>query len=403
MSQNSNLNLLHIGLQSSAAAWGTVASSLVSLDTDPANPAIDKERLQSPSMSGDGLEVASRPGKTIADMPSIALPLRGCKSGGAGDTVSSGGGTANTVLDVLLQSFFGQAPASASGETTDATDAGSGTTVTADAASAFTAGDGLVVAGTTSGKLNARQVVSVSSADITVDRALLNDGSADTADENTTIYAMDSYKLDFDGTNHKAFTLKHSKDGGQVDTFIGCQAASLELAFPRGGDAKATFSGIDFSDYSSGESASTYSAPTVGDNVVCLDSPFFIGGTEAYAYDIAVNINTDLQMRAADGTPRGHAGFAAVKKTVECTAKILLGSLGREYAEGDIEANLRAAGTLDVAFQHGRSAGAISYVRIPAASTQSAKVVSENGQEVLVWTFRAVAPSSGEAFTLHLG
>ena len=47
MSQNSNLSLVHIGLQSAATAWGTVASSLVSLDADPMNPAIDKERLQS--------------------------------------------------------------------------------------------------------------------------------------------------------------------------------------------------------------------------------------------------------------------------------------------------------------------------------------------------------------------
>lgn len=403
MSINSNLHLLHIGLQSSAAAWGTVASSLVSLDCEPMNPAPDTERLKSPSMAGDGLDVASRPGKRTGTIGSISLPLRGCKSGGAGDGVASGTGANNAVLDVLLQSHFGQAPTPATGETTDAVDAGSGTTVTADAASGFAAGQGLIVAGTTSGKLNARQVVSVSSADITVDRALLDDGSADTADESSTIYAMDSYKLDFDGTNHKAFSLKHSKDGGQVDTFIGCQSATLDLNFPAGGDATAVFGGIDFSDYNDTESASTYSAPTVGDEIVCLDCPFFIGNSEVYASGVTVKITNDLQMRMADGTPRGHAGFAVVKKRVEVTAKILLGSLGREYAEGNVEDNLRVSGVLDVAFQHGRSAGAISYVRIPAASTVSAVIGTENGQDVLTWVFEATRPTSGEAFTLHLG
>ncbi len=404
MTVQSKNHLVHIGLQANAASWKTIASSLTSLNAhDMFHPAVDHERLTSPTMAGDGLEEASRAGRTTATLPSLKVPLRGCKSGGAGDSVSSGGGTSNVVVDALLQAAFGQASTAATGETTDATDAGSGTTVTMDAASGLSAGQGILVKGTLSAKLNARMVESVASADVTIDRALLNDGAADTADESEVVYACDAYNVDFDNPDHIPLSIKHSKDNSEVHSFIGCLPASWELDFPSGADATLSLNGLDFSDYNETESAGTYSAPTEGEEVVCLDSPFFIAGAEYFAYGIKVSGDNGMQPRSADGTPRGHASFASSQKRVEVTAKIRLGSQTREYAESGLMAALREGTSLDVAFQHGRDAGAVSYCRIKAASTVSATVSSENGQDILTWVFEATRPSSGSAFTLLLG
>lgn len=395
-------DLVFIGLHASAADFSTVPSSLLSVDAAEFKPTYDYERLRSDSQRGDGRQQDSRVGKKLAEIPTLKVPLRGCKSSGAGDGVSSGAGANNLVLDAILQSVFGQAASASTGETTDASDAGTGTTVTIDAASGFAAKDCIVVQGSSSLRWNARQVESVATADLTVDRALLNDGAADTAKEATVVYAMDVYRIDWTEHAHKHLGIKHSKDDGVVEMFLGCLGSALELDFPAGGDATASLTGIGFSEHNRDESAGTYSQPNEGEEVVVLDSPFFVGSSEYFATGVKVSIALERATRMADGSRNGNAGFVVSKKSVTVTAKILVGSLSREVAESLVET---WRGTpQDVAFQHGRTPGAIEYSRLLNANTVSAKTGVENGQRVLTWVFEAARSADADKdFFVALG
>lgn len=388
--------LIHVGLHASTSDWTTVAASLISADVEGFDPKAGFERLRSPSMAGDGKQAVSRKGKSIAQIPAFKIPLRGCKSGGAGDSVASGAGANNELVDILLEALLGQAASGATGETTDGVDAGSGTTVNASAATSFAAGDGILVQGTSSGKLNAREVVSAASAAITVDRALDNDGTADTADEGVDIYAMDTYSLAWATAAHKHLTFKVTEETGDTKTWIGCLPSSAELDFPLSGDATLTLNGFDFTDFKTTEAAGTYSAPTVGEEVVCIDSPVFIGSQEYLSHGIKVAIANGAKPRVASGTPRGVAGMVcADKKTVTVTAKILVGTLSRNATES-LKATLETT-TQDVSFQHGRDAGGVCYCRFATADTISVDIGDENGQRVMTWQFLA------HDFNLHLG
>lgn len=399
MTELTRLDLVNIGLHASNTDFTTVPGTLHSVDAKW-HPSNDLERLRSESMRGDGKMRASRTGKKTASLPSLVVPLRGCKSSGAGDGVSSGAGVNNLVVDAILQSVFGQAPVASVGETSDGADAGSGTTVNADAASSFATGQGLLVKGTTSGRWNARQVESKASAAITVDRALLDDGSADTADEATVLYGMDTYGIAWDEPKHKHLTLKHSKEGGRVDTYVGC-LGTLELDFPAGADAKLSLNGLGFTDHNITETAAAYSAPLEGEEVLVLDSPFFIGSEEYLATSVKTSITPKIVPRGADGSRNGNVGFIVDGIEVKVVAKILVGSMSRHIAESLID-TIRGA-TQDVAAQHGSTPGAISYQRIPAADTVSAVLGEENGQRILTWTFEAARSTKTNDYSISLG
>ncbi|WP_281955322.1 hypothetical protein, partial [Pseudophaeobacter arcticus] len=264
MTDRSRLNLLHVGLAADAASWASVASSLITVDAlDGFHFSVDKERLEQPAMTGTGLRVASVAGKKMSSVPNLRLPLRGCKSGGAGDGVSAGAGANNELLDILLEHALGTPVVASTGDTTDGSDAGTGTTVTMDAASALVAGRGIVVKGADSGKLSAREVVSVSTADVTVDRGLTDKGTAEDADEGEVAYGMDTYTVDWDLTNHKHLTAKLTKDSGLVETLLGLHCGGWELDFPSGAFATLALTGMDFSDHNQTEGAGTRSEPTV--------------------------------------------------------------------------------------------------------------------------------------------
>lgn len=401
MPGNARLDLVFIGLHADAADFNTVPSALLSVDAADFRPTHDYERLRSDSQRGDGKMRESRKGKVTAEIPSLKVPLRGCKSGGAGDGVSSGAGVNNKIADVVLQAAFGQVASASSGETSDASDAGMGAVVTADASSSFTAGDCLVVKSTAGNRWNARQVVSVATADVTVDRALLNDGAADTAKEGEVIYAMDVYAPAWAVSKHKHLGVKYSKDDGSVEAFWGCLPSSLELDFPAGGDATATLAGLGFTEHNRDESAGSYAAVAEGEEVVVFDSPFFVGALEYFASGVKVSVALATSPRPANGSRNGNAGFVVSEKAVKVTAKILVGSLSREAAETLVETWRGAA--QDVGMQHGDTPGGISYMRVAAANTVSAKTSVENGQRIITWVFEVTRSSAAEDFFIALG
>lgn len=400
MSQE-RLDLIHVGLHSSNSDFTTFPTTIHSVDA-VWNAAYDYERLRSESMRADGKKFPSRNGFKTGNLPNLSVPLRGAKTSGAGTAASSGAGANNVVCDTLLECVFGAGATGATGEATDAADAGSGTTVTASAASSFAAGDGLIVRGSTSSRYQARQVVSVATADITVDRELTDDGVSDTAVENTAIYAMDTYELAFAEHKHTHMGLKISKDDGAVDRWIGMMPSSLELQFPAGQEAKLVLSGFDFTDHDTGSSASTYVTPTAGENVDVIDSPLWIGSSEYLAYDTSLQIALEVVPRTADGTRNGKHGFIVTDKTVTITTKIRVGDLTREVAESFMN-TLRGSAS-DVAFQHGETPGGISYVRAPVCDARSVQLITENGQRMVQVTWEVARSSSGTStLSLHLG
>jgi hypothetical protein len=320
-------------------------------------------------------------------LPDVTVRMRGI-SGGAGDSTSSARLTKSAVVARFLDALLG-AGVDASGETTHASDAGTGTSLIMDAASSIAAGSGVLVKGTTLGKYVAREVVSVSGDTLTLDRALTDDdGDADTPAEGEVVYAAATWRANPAAINH--IHMYFDVEGDLTDSrrqLFGCLAGGT-IAIPNGGAVELTLSGIRGSSFTAGSNADpTYSAATEGSDIIAIDSPCWIGSTPYHLVNASIDLGITIQPRETQSAAQGVAGYVVSDVMVKITGMIRLGDLDGEAADA-LLTGMQSTTTYDFAVQVGRAAGSAMYLRLPAADFEAQRAES-NGQEMISFTANA--------------
>lgn len=357
---------------------------------------IDRTGYQTPN----GMNLPDLRGKQSVGLPDVQIELEGLSGGGAGDGTASSS-LSHTVAQ-LLANLCGSSLGTATGDTLNASDAGTGTSVIADGAwpTVPVQGRAWLIEGTTSGKLVARttdsavSTTNVSNDTITIERALTTDtGAADTAAEGTVAYGGRTINLDPDDYNVTHFFLQSELDNSERK-FFGC-VANWQLLFPRGDVAKVNLTGIQCTSWEDvAESGATYSAPTTGNPIITLDANLWIGSTLYQGFDFAFDAGLAFEPRASDGGPNGHWGFVRTGAKPVLTGKLRHGALTGPAEATDAllstwrGANDYSADTFDVSLQVGRVAGAAVYIRIPKARLKLEEA-DEGGQ--IIYNMTAMA------------
>lgn len=382
----------------------TAPSSFVFVEpASPFSPDHSYEKLPITSQRGDGSIVPDINGRKNRSLGSPAFYLRGLETP-AGDGVAADASAYAQILDRICEPVFGTDVNEPTGETADGSDAGTGTTVTADATTGFTAGDLIAVQGATSGRLQTRQVVSAAGADITIDRGLLDTtGTAEDAAESSVIYALASWDFDPSVQCVPHLAVDYERTDGRRQ-FLGALPTSAVFTFADGQAITVTLNGLMASDWSDEADADpSFSAAVEGSEIIAQDMRFYIGSSQYYARDHVITVDLGVQPLTADAGPNGHMGFVRVTPTVTWTCNIYRGADGRSADEA-LENTLQGEATQDVALSVGSAAGALAYFRMPAADVQA--VVTElDGMEGLALTMKATrVTTSGIAdFTFGVG
>lgn len=363
--------------------------------TDP-ELTTDVEKLDRDLVRGDNENYASIVGKKMTAI-NFNMEVRGIQqaggTGGAGDSQSAAY-TTNTQLGSLLDCVCGVNGNNDSGETTDAADAGTGTTVTMDAATSLSNQNGVLVKGTTSGKYQAREVVSTSGDDVTICRELTTDtGAADTAAESEVAFASASWYLDADNANH-IHAFFDAEGYAWRRKLYGC-LGNCTFNVENGAVMTANFTmgGTDWLDVA--EANPTFTAQRAGTPAVAIDSAFHIGSTRYDLLETSIDLGLTMQDKTTfDGT-NGMAGFAVTRAQPVITAKL--------YYSDTLLNTLQGATTQDVLLQIGSTAGSTIAFRMPAGSTRNAKRSITNGMETIDVEFVGSRPTSGNgSLRIHL-
>jgi len=394
VSDNKQAVYVQYGQHASTTDWSSTPGSLKHLRprNAPVWPIPLTHRDRSGYQTGNQERIKDIVGSKGPEVTDLELDAYGLDSSGAGDGTDAS--TLDTDAYEILSVAFGGTQ-DGTGDTSDASDAGSGTTVTMDAAAAFAAGDGMLIKGTTSGKYVAREAVSVSSADVTVDRALTTDvGAADTADEDEVVYAARSFYLA--PLQHDVSHLYVRAEGADWRRdYYGCLFATLEidatdplaLVYRVGG-----LQSTDWADDVSDENPS-YSAPTRGSLINTYDSPLWLDSTLYMAHSVKAIVELAIAPRTGQGGANGRHGFAVVGRTARIEATLRSGGLTTPHEVSDTAATtFRGDSVVDLGVQFGRSPGAASYLRAPAAEVRL-DPVDDNG--MLGWQMVAHCTESG--------
>lgn len=355
------------GSQSSTSDWTSTPSLTHATPTN--NPLFAPDlnyvnRADYQQCDGDAIPNVQS-GKNVS-VPDLSFEIAGLSGSGAGDaTAASGLSHGLEPAFTLLSSSL----VSGTGDTTDASDAGSGTTLTTDGGSPWALGEIVLVEGTTSGKLCARVIEAKSGSNNTINAALTDDtGSADTPAESSVVYAGKNYYFDGTTPDRTHFYIDAEGDGWRY-TYDAC-FGSGSLAFPTGGLASLNLSNLMCTDWATASPAAPgYTAPTAGSPIPVVDSPCWINGSLYMAYDIELDLGVGFNPRRSDGAPNGHWGGVADVVRPMLNFKLRAGTLSLETTEAVME-SFRADGTEEVMIQIGRTPGAAMAIYAPALKMQ---------------------------------
>ncbi len=239
----------------------------------------------------------------------------------------------------------------------------------------------------------AREITGIATDTLTMDRGW--SGTATSAN----IVPSASWYLDAADPSHTHAYFLVESDGTTSATewgraLFGCMS-SATLNVPNGGLVTLSTDWQTTKFTSPAHSSLTFSAPTVGDEIVAIDSPFFIGSTQTDLIELSVDFGLELQKHQTyDGT-NGFSGYKVIRKRPVITGKI--------YYNQTTMATLQGATAQDLAVQLGRSGAGAMYVRMPAASIESATRSDFNGQEAIDFVAVGTRPSAGNgALRIHL-
>ncbi len=315
----------------------------------------------------------------------FTLELRGI-NGGAGDSTSAAY-TTKAQLGSLLDVVCGVNGNNDSGETTDAADAGSGTTVTMDAATSLSDQNGVLVEGTLSGAYQAREVVGTSGDDVTICRPLTQaSGVADTAAENKVAYASASWYLDADNANHT-----HGFFVAEGDSFtrkVYGAMSNLTIAFGNAeiGTAAFEFTGSNWTDAGNGGTL-TFAAQAAGGPIVGTDSEIHLGSDRYDLIETSVDFGLEMTPKADLDSANGLAGYKVIRAMPKITCKF--------YFNETLFNTLQAENTQDLLLQLGSTAGSCIAFRMPAADAREVVHSVTDGIETIDCVFHGTRPATG--------
>jgi hypothetical protein len=297
--------------------------------------------------------------------------LRGL-NGNSGGTVAS---TDNGELRPIFDCAFGVLGNGGTGNT--AVSSGSTSTVLRVTSSAgFGAGDMVLFNDGT--ELIAREIVSISSNDLTLDRAYSGSPT-----NGGTVYCGVVWYPDNDVSAHAHLSVDAEGENWRRRAFGG-MASSLTLDFPANGGLAMVSSSWDFSEWEDTAEGMSFSAPTVGSTIPCIDGTFWVGATEYLLRDLKVALSLTKAQRSTYSGTNGWAGYAVTDKVVTMEGSIPLGALTSEGTDS-LVGTFQGATAQDIAVQIGRSAGAAVYMRMPAADID-AEIVSIDGMDHIKFT-----------------
>jgi hypothetical protein len=173
---------------------------------------------------------------------------------------------------------------------------------------------------------------------------------------------------------------------------LGCTVTQMGLEVPDdGGPLKFSFSleGNDWSD-SEAVTGTAYAASAGGEPILSADSPFFIDGDLYCARDFSLTFANGATKKVTPCGVNGFDGHKTVGPTVEASFSLYVGSGVGEAAKA-YQTTLEA-GTHDLVFQFGRTAGRAIGIRIPAADC-SVTIGSVDGQDMLQVTAMGTSDS----------
>lgn len=348
-----------------------------------------------------GEHLADARGIQVLDHGDLPTHCEGLSGGGAGDGVDAStlGSTVWSIIEL-----FGAAQ-SGIGGLTHASDAGTGTTValaTGEAAG-LAAQDAVLVKGTASGKYQAREVVSKSTDDLTVDRALTDDaGAADTADEGEVVYASRSVLADHDVTEVANLAFFQSGDNWDREAF-GCFPSSAQLQMEDGEILRLVLGGLRSSVWNKTLTSGALSRtdPTTGFPVICAPLILHIGNNRmvghSFNFDFGLNIsprrgpadNNRLGFVRKAGMPKLTGTFSqgALTAPQEITEALKTTYDGAEKYSVD---------TQDVSLQIGDQPGACWLIRMPAARVRVTGHPKEEGLDMVSLEMTGVRASTAQ-------
>lgn len=319
----------------------------------------------------------------------LTLHCEGLSAGGAGDQTAASG-LDSTVWPII--ELLGGETRDGTGAETDASDAGSGTTVnlaTGDGAN-FVGKDGILVKGTTSGKYQAREVRSVSTDALTVDRPLTDDeGAADTADESEVVNASRTVAANNDVTEVGNLAFFQSGDNWDREAF-GCFPSSAQLQMEDGEILRLVLGGLRSSLWNKTLTSGALSRtdPTTGFPVICAPLILHIGSNRmvghSFTFDFGLNVSArrgpadnnrlGFVRKAGQGKLSGTFSQGALTAPQEITEALKTTYDGAEKY---------SVGTQDVSLQIGDQPGACWLIVMPAARIRVTGHPKEEGLDMV--------------------
>jgi len=382
--------LVSYGLHSSSSDW-TTTPSLINVRLAENNHLWPKPEYNKivragvvPDTNDPVPGLRGPPNQVLGD---ISMEVEGLSGGGAGNDVESS--TLSTSLASAYESVFGVAATSSQGDTTDATDAGSGTTVTMDGSPNATADEWVLVRTTTGGAYQARQAISRASSDLTVCRALTTIvGGADTADEGEVNYGGTYWYVSNAAASHKHQSWKVEHVGGVEGQFNGCfpQSAGWSMAF--GEVLRFNMGGMTATEWTKQDAqGGSYSAPTSGDKVVCSPIYVYIGNSLMMASEVGIDLGLQVAPRPAGQAAANMFGHVVTRMAPTISMTLTFGDVTAPQEATNALINTwqgtyaNSTYTADVLIQAGDRPGGCAAWRAEAMDFTSVQRVDVNGLE----------------------
>jgi hypothetical protein len=400
-----------------------VASSATDLTTVPTMSSIevieasvhprDTMRLDRDLMRGDNMRHASLIGPKNLDEINLSMLMRGVSTndGGALDPED------DTELGELFTSIFGVAGIAQSGAaTTISGDTGASSILALTSGTNHLAGGGeLFMDG--NGDYIAREIVSVNSNDLTLDRTWTDGAPGSDAVPYRSVY----WTLPAGTVQHLPTWIRGISTNWER-TYAACTCTGCTIEVPEGGPVRVNTRWAP-NDWSDTAVAPSFSAQTAGDYVVGLNSALYVGNSKLLVRNASLDLGLTAVPRTTINGTNGIHGHLVTRKEPVLNATIYFGGSGLTFGEvvdtgggaTDFDLNKivglenaagttlqkgQASATYDVALQVGAGPGRTMYVRIPAAEIRGRMEV-DNGIEVVRLQIIATRPSAGTMLRLH--
>lgn len=405
MADSAHLRLLQAGAHASVNDFTADAGATYFLEPigQIDTSGLTQGKLDKDTLRGDNEYNARVNGPKAA---SISFSLLGRGLSGNDGTVTAAGDQEE--LSPLLAHAFAFGPGVGGQGTTVSTNTEASALIVQSGTSGIGTGEGIGFYADDSTEWIVREVQSIATNNLTLDRGGWT-GSA-TGQE---IYGGLTYFIDADDHDvvHHYFDIEGENFRRKV---YGAMCETVTINIPgNGGQVTFDFSfrASDWSDVA--EANPTFSAPTVGSDIVALNSPFFMGdGGATYADDtewfvdgITIQIQNQLQPRVTPSGANGFVGFHVAKRTVTISGNMYLGALTSDATDALLALLNTSGQTMDCGMQVGSGPGASLYWRAPNVDFDAQPTII-NGMDAISFTGHCRRSSNHSnvpgAFRLHL-